>query len=116
MRRTGVLREHPFLAVRKRRPRQCDRPERVVPLVIPAVSNQERSLLLVLTVLLLLTGAYQAEGGMASEREDGTSGVGLEVTLSGSPVKSVGGNVGGIPVSVAKIYPSALQKLYLQLN
>ena len=45
------------------------RMERVVPLVIPAVSNQERSLLLVLTVLLLLTEAHQEEGGMASERE-----------------------------------------------
>ena len=67
-------------------------------------SNFEQSSPPLLTVLLLLTGEHQKDGDGASEREGGTSGVWAPqrsfFEVSGGPVKTVGGNVGGISVSV----------------
>ena len=36
--------------------------------------------------------------------------------VSGGPVKSAGGNVGGNPVSVKELVPGGLQLSYLELN
>ena len=36
--------------------------------------------------------------------------------VPGGPVKSVGGNVGGISVSVGELVPGGLQYSYLELN
>ena len=82
--------------------------------------NHERSSPPLLTVLPLLIARDQEEGYGASEREDGTSeggntsGVFFEVPEG--PDKSVGGNVGGISVSVGELVPGGLQRSYLEVN
>ena len=82
--------------------------------------NHERSSPPLLTVLLLLITRDQEEGEGVKNERDGTSevwapwGSFFEVPLG--PAKNVGGNVGGISVSVGELVQGGLQKSYLELN
>ena len=74
--------------------------------------NRERSSPPLLTVLLLLTGENQQEGGWVEKTRVQTSEGGNAsgvFFVPGSPVRSVGGNVGGISVSVGELVPGGLQ-------
>ena len=75
--------------------------------------NRERSSPPLLTVLLLLTGENQQEGGWVEktrvQTSEGGNASGVFFVVPGSPVRSVGGNVGGISVSVGELVPGGLQ-------
>ena len=75
--------------------------------------NPDRSSPPLLTVLPLLTGEHQEEGGWVEKTRVQTSegGNASEVffVVPGSLVRSVGGNVGGISVSVGELVPGGLQ-------
>ena len=75
--------------------------------------NRERSSPPLLTVLLLLTGENQQEGGWVEktrvQTSQGGNASGVFFVVPGSPVRSVGGNVGGISVSVGELVPGGLQ-------
>ena len=75
--------------------------------------NRERSSQPLLTVLLLLTGENQQEGGWVEktrvQTSEGGNASGVFFVVPGSPVRSVGGNVGGISVSVRELVPGGLQ-------
>ena len=75
--------------------------------------NLERSSPPLLTVLLLLTAEPQQEGGWVEktrvQTSEGGNASGVFFVVPGSPVRSVGGNVGGISVSVGALVPGGLQ-------
>ena len=75
--------------------------------------NRERSSPPLLTVFLLLTGENQQEGGWVEktrvQTSEGGNASGVFFVVPGSPVRSVGGNVGGISVSVGELVPGGLQ-------
>ena len=60
--------------------------------------------------VFLLRARLEIISGLNPREIDFTGGV------SGSPVKSVGGNVGGISASVGELVPGGLQQSYLELN